>query len=286
MTFVPGQTYVRQELHDRFGGQRFGGISTPTDHPMIFLFTGKAGEQYGYEDGFQDNGTFWYTGEGQVGDMEMKAGNRAIRDHAEEDKTLHLFTSEGQPTGVVEYMGEATYLDHHWTIAPDKNGDPRRAIVFELEFLAETEGEPSPSIEKDVDEAPGDDWEASLEELRRRALASGRDGSGGRDSEGGGGRRTTTTTYRRSQAVHAYVLRRAEGTCEGCGDPAPFTKRSGRPYLEPHHIRRRADAGPDHPRWVIALCPNCHRRVHYGRGGKDYNEELADRAGALEGVDT
>ena len=86
--------------------------------------------------------------------------------------------------------------------------------------------------------------------------------------------------------MHTYVLRRADGTCEGCGDPAPFNKRAtGRPYLEPHHIRRRADAGPDHPRWIIALCPNCHRRVHYGENGTDYNEKLADRAGVLEGTD-
>lgn len=248
MTFVPGRTYVREELHDRFGGQRYGGISTPAEHPMVFLFTGEAGEQYGYEDGFQNDGTFWYTGEGQVGDMEMKAGNRAIRDHTEESKTLHLFTSEGQPTGVVEYMGEATYLDHHWTTVPDKYGDPRQAIVFELELLVEEAGEPSSSIEEDADEPSTGDWEAPLEELRRRALEAGADDETGAAA----GQRTSTTTYSRSQAVHTYVLRRAEGTCEGCGNPAPLTKRSGRPYLEPHHIRRRADAGPDHPRWVIA----------------------------------
>jgi hypothetical protein len=40
------------------------------------------------------------------------------------------------------------------------------------------------------------------------------------------------------------------------------------PNLEPHHIRRLADGGPDHPRWVAALCPTCHRRVHHGVDGK------------------
>src|ERR1700746_1774493 len=24
--------------------------------------------------------------------------------------------------------------------------------------------------------------------------------------------------------------------------------------------RRLSDGGPDHPRWVVAVCPNCHRR--------------------------
>ena len=39
-------------------------------------------------------------------------------------------------------------------------------------------------------------------------------------------------------------------------------KTDGSPYLEPHHITRLADNGPDHPAKVIALCPNCHRKAH------------------------
>jgi len=49
-----------------------------------------------------------------------------------------------------------------------------------------------------------------------------------------------------------------------------------------HHIRRRADGGPDHPRWVAAACPNCHRRVHGGQDGEQYNMRIADRVGRLE----
>ena len=46
------------------------GPAAPTvSHPVIFLFTGEQGEQYGYSDEFQTDGTYWYTGEGQVGDM-------------------------------------------------------------------------------------------------------------------------------------------------------------------------------------------------------------------------
>jgi hypothetical protein len=32
--------------------------------------------------------------------------------------------------------------------------------------------------------------------------------------------------------------------------------------------------GPDHPAHVIALCPNCHRRVHFGADGHTYNATL------------
>jgi 5-methylcytosine-specific restriction protein A len=68
-------------------------------NPLIFLFTGESGEQYGYEDGWDDNGVFLYTGEGQEGDMEFVRGNRAIRDHALDGKDLHLFQALGKGEG-------------------------------------------------------------------------------------------------------------------------------------------------------------------------------------------
>jgi hypothetical protein len=37
------------------------------------------------------------------------------------------------------------------------------------------------------------------------------------------------------------------------------------------HARPLSDGGPDHPAHVIALCPNCYRRVHAGADGEAYN---------------
>jgi 5-methylcytosine-specific restriction protein A len=79
--FNVGQTYRRKDLHDQYGGQRQGGISTPADQPLIFLFTGGRGSLWGYEDSWEPDGTFRYSGEGQTGDMEFRAGNLAVRDH-------------------------------------------------------------------------------------------------------------------------------------------------------------------------------------------------------------
>ncbi|WP_196799400.1 HNH endonuclease [Thioalkalivibrio sp. ALMg9] len=61
------------------------------------------------------------------------------------------------------------------------------------------------------------------------------------------------------------VLRRAQGVCESCGEDAPFTKNSdGAPYLEVHHKLPLAEKCPDSVNNAIALCPNCHRKAHYG----------------------
>lgn len=133
MDLQPGEEYKRTDLHDAFGGQRQGGISTPADQPMVLLFTGDMGEQYGYRDGFQEDGTFWYTGEGQVGDMQMIRGNRAIADAAEEGKSIHLF--EYVRTAYVRYIGECEYVGFHEAMAPDRNGDLRRVFVFELAIV-------------------------------------------------------------------------------------------------------------------------------------------------------
>lgn len=75
-----------------------------------------------------------------------------------------------------------------------------------------------------------------------------------------------TTVFQRNPDVIVGVLKRADGVCERCGEAAPFTRRSdGTPYLEVHHVVTLSLGGPDTEANAQALCPNCHRRAHYGR---------------------
>jgi hypothetical protein len=63
-----GEELTRREIHRRNGGQQQGGISTPKGSTNILLFTSSGGRAYGYHfDGPQPDGTYHYTGEGQVG---------------------------------------------------------------------------------------------------------------------------------------------------------------------------------------------------------------------------
>ncbi|MGO3058011.1 HNH endonuclease [Halomonas sp. AOP43-A1-21] len=75
---------------------------------------------------------------------------------------------------------------------------------------------------------------------------------------------TQVTNYSRDPKVKAWVLKEAAGICESCGSDAPFTTAEGEPFLEVHHLRRLADGGSDTVENAIALCPNCHREMHYG----------------------
>ena len=94
------------------------------------IFTSDAGEQYGYKDGWTEDGLFNYTGEGQVGDMQFKMGNKAIRDHSRNGKAIHLFKYVS--TGLVMYLGQVICTGYHTRTSLDRNNDDRQAIVFEL----------------------------------------------------------------------------------------------------------------------------------------------------------
>jgi hypothetical protein len=84
----------------------------------------------------------------------------------------------------------------------------------------------------------------------------------------------TVTQVLRNADVKAWVISQAEGRCECCGFEAPFSFPDGRPYLEVHHIVRLADRGPDTIDNAVALCPNCHRELHYGQRAKELVERL------------
>lgn len=72
--------------------------------------------------------------------------------------------------------------------------------------------------------------------------------------------------YRRNPDVIAEVLCRAKGECEECHFPAPFERASdGSPYLEVHHRIMLSQDGEDTVENALALCPNCHRKLHFGK---------------------
>lgn len=141
LPFEVGALYNRQkQIHGVFGGQQQGGISTPKEHPLVIAFTGEAGASHGYHDFWDDDEVFHYFGEGQVGDMKYAAGNRAIGEHVKDGKTLVVFQmmGKGRP---YRYLGrficQSSYVQPG---TPDREGQPRSAIVFRLKSLESSLG--------------------------------------------------------------------------------------------------------------------------------------------------
>lgn len=71
--------------------------------------------------------------------------------------------------------------------------------------------------------------------------------------------------YIRNPDITAEALVRANGICEDCRMPAPFLRKSdSTPYLEVHHKIPLSEDGKDDLSNVLVLCPNCHRKRHFG----------------------
>ena len=77
-----------------------------------------------------------------------------------------------------------------------------------------------------------------------------------------GNRDVKTKTYERSSIVSELAKRRAGGRCQLCSMESPFKTKDGSPYLETHHIVWLSNGGEDTPENTVALCPNCHRKMH------------------------
>ena len=136
-TIAPGQSILRKELHEMYGGRRQGGVSPSAQSPNVMLFTDpKIGRLHGYNDGWAgDEGheVFHYTGEGQFGDQLMIQGNRSILETRDGVRTLRLFRGVG---GQVTYLGRFR-LDYHQPWIHDDavesgGGEIRQVIVFRL----------------------------------------------------------------------------------------------------------------------------------------------------------
>ena len=85
---------------------------------------------------------------------------------------------------------------------------------------------------------------------------------------------TSSTKYVRDPEVVAWILNFANGICECCKKPAPFNKEDGTSFLEVHHLKQLADGGSDTTTNAIAVCPNCHRELHFGVNKVNIKKEV------------
>lgn len=144
-------------------------------------------------------------------------------------------------------------------LKPAKNVGANVAAQIE-ELIAEIEGKPvAPTVAFEI---------AVRVDVQKKQL---QEPSGIRDPKS---TTSTVTQYVRDASVKAWVLKQAKGQCECCQEQAPFLGSDGLPYLEVHHVRKLADKGSDTTSNAVAVCPNCHRELHYGEQAKKLAEKL------------
>lgn len=147
-TIKPGDKRDRTEIRKVWGGSPQGGIAPSKESESVLIYSDPGrGERLGYHDGWiaDPDGelVFEYTGHGPTGDQKMWIGNKAIRDHAAQSRTLRVFAATGEPNRKpqeFEYLGEFE-LDgsepFYEREVPDENGVPRMVFVFRLRPVGE-----------------------------------------------------------------------------------------------------------------------------------------------------
>lgn len=91
----------------------------------------------------------------------------------------------------------------------------------------------------------------------------------------------TSASYARDPKVRSYVITRANGNCEYCGEKGFLMSDGKSHYVEAHHIIALADDGKDTPENVIALCPKHHREAHFGMNRGQLEAEMTSLLKAI-----
>jgi len=198
---------------------------------------------------------FHYTGMGLRGDQSLDfAQNKTLAESQTNGVGVYLFEvfERGKYTyrGQIELAG-APYKEDQL----DSDDNLRNVWVFPLKVAGETQPipVPEPVIRKKQELKERQARRLSLEELRKRATYS---------QKRAGLRQVSTSTFERNPYVVELAKRRAEGICQLCEKPAPFNDKRGNPFLETHHIEWLSKDGDDTIQNTVALCPNCHRKMH------------------------
>jgi 5-methylcytosine-specific restriction protein A len=247
----PGRKLENAELTSLFKVGISGGMRWSTQTKNLVLIADHTKNLY---DDRWVGKTLYYTGMGKTGDQVRTGQNKRLADQPKTGVAVHLFEvftkNEYIYDGLVRLSGSIQE-----EMQPDELGVPRMVLIFPLTLI--NSDEPAMPTRAELDRLARERQRVlatrPVDELRNLALVGGRQQPGSRS--------VTSTQYERNQAVVEYAKKAAGGCCDLCRLPAPFSTRSG-PYLECHHLRPLAEGGPDTIENAVALCPNCHRKIH------------------------
>jgi len=155
--FNVGDELPRSSIHDSLGGLRHGTISLVPERNLILLFfKPDSNLSPGFESvqGFEEQGTFLFPGEGRSESQVMEGGNLALANSDKESSQIYLFESRAQNA---KYLGEFVNMpdDLSWVRNKDFHGQERDALVFRLRSVDQSPSSESLSPpEQQLEEHP------------------------------------------------------------------------------------------------------------------------------------
>lgn len=246
--------YTNDVIAKVFKCSKQGGMRKSNTTNTLVLISKQTGSSV-YHDTWVDN-MLHYTGMGQEGDQKLDyAQNRTLKDSAKNGVTVHLFEvfkdTEYTYAGIIELAGLPYKASE-----PDRNNTKRIVYKFPLKLKTseycpnnETLIQNEKKLEKSISRK-------TIQEIKELAIEKSK-----LNEKKNLVRKVSTYNYERSLVIREYVKELANGICQLCDNKAPFEVK-GKPFLHVHHIEYLANGGTDTIENAIAVCPNCHAKIH------------------------
>jgi 5-methylcytosine-specific restriction protein A len=264
-----GDVLTNEDIQRRFLVGNMGGMRRSTKRGLLVLISDPFKGLY--QDRW-DGEILHYTGMGPKGDQSLKyAQNRTLAESPKTKIPVHLLEAldpmKYTYAGEVEVVG-APYQEEQL----DETGQTRKVWMFPIRIK---NGGTIPKLTEQQARVIEESHaliarHLSMKELQDRAEKAKKKPAV---------RMAQTATYVRDAAVAEYTKRLAGGACDLCEKVAPFRNKRSEAYLECHHIIWLAQGGEDTIANTVALCPNCHRKMHVLNRKMD-KEKLKKRAAA------
>jgi 5-methylcytosine-specific restriction protein A len=271
-----GETINNSRLVKEFQCSAYGGMRRSHKTNTLVLVSKHVISKEKIYDDRKDGDTYYYTGQGMEGDQRLDFGqNKTLAQSNTNNVVLHFF--EVFEEGKYIYMGIVFLSGEPFQeIQEDQTHRPRKVWVFPLKLSESTNPRSyvdSHLLNENLERGLKVARKLSTAELEKRAIQSSAPSSS---------RKTYTKTYLRNPYIAEFTKKRANGVCELCKRPAPFVDKNGDPYLESHHIVWLSQKGLDAPENTVALCPNCHKRMHVRDDATDVATLTELRSGSAE----
>ncbi|CAM4313023.1 HNH endonuclease [Erysipelothrix aquatica] len=279
-TLIVGNTYNNAQLMEIFKISGQGGMRKSNTTNSLVLISNRVQKRdlNPYEDKWIGD-ELHYTGMGMSGDQSIQfMQNKTLNDSNNTDIKLYLF-EVFVPKEYI-YLGRVKLSKPPYTIKErDNDGNLRTVIKFPLKVqndlpeihatkIIENDNKIISKLKKLETEKL---WLEAIkaDELNRQEF--------GQENILPKVTRVSTNRFNRDPAISEYVKRISKGVCGLCDNFAPFNDKNGHPYLHSHHIEYLSNGGLDVIENCIAVCPNCHEKIHV-------LEDSVDRAKLLEKV--
>jgi 5-methylcytosine-specific restriction protein A len=251
-SLIPGSKLNNNKLTTIFGCSTQGGMRRSHRTNTLVLICNHVLSVY--DDRWID-GVLHYTGMGLNGDQSLEyMQNKTLSESGSNGIDVHLF--EVHSTRTYTYVGQVFLSSSPYQENQiDESGNQRKVWIFPIAGNSRQ----APIIPVKQSHSLYENKLRSTKKLSDRELKDKAEKSGRKKV---GSRNTTSEQFQRSPYVAEHTKRRANGICDLCNNPAPFKNREGEPYLETHHIQWLAKGGADIIENTVALCPNCHKKMH------------------------